>query len=443
MRTRDHIKLAGKEILRRPVRSVLTLTALAISAIILVTLASLSFGAQQAIIGTISPDNSLQTITVTPNKTSAPGLLFGSVQESKPGASKLDNQALQKISAIPGVTATQPRTHIWEFNTFTIGDSSKQFVAQAEGVDPGDTTLPLIAGEPFKKDHQVIVGLGYARELGKSPNDLLGKMVTITTQKGYRGVEAAIPVATATAAQVDQFNAQPTHIMATIVGVTTEGANQNSLFIPQTWARDIRTARYAEAGGVKKIDQFAETGYTSAVVTTGSSTMVEAVEKNINSLGYGTSSAFSMVKQWLSLSTALWVILGAVAVVALLAASLGIINTMLVAVSEQRTSIGVWRAFGATKRHIAVQFLLQAVIIGCFGGVAGVGVGLAVSLFVNQRVTELLQASNLQPIATAQTPLWLLISCFGLVVVFSVLAGLYPALRAANLDPAKNLNANG
>lgn len=443
MRALDHIKLANKEIIRRPVRSALTLTALAISAIILVTLASLSFGAQQAIVGTISPNNSLQTITVTPNTASAPGLFFGSVQESKPQANKLNDEALQKMSTIPGVSNVQPRAHIWEFNTFTIGESSKQFVAQTEGVPANDTALPLSAGRQFTSDNEVIVGLAYAKELGKSPTDLLGQMVTITTQKGYRGVGAIIPAVGATPASIDQFNAEPTQIMATIVGVTTEGANQNSMFIPHTWARDIRTARYAEALGVKKIDQFAESGYTSAVITVADSAIVEAVEKEINTFGYGSSSAFSIVKQWLSLSTALWVILGAVAIVALLAASLGIINTMLVAVSEQRTSIGVWRAFGATKSHVALQFLLQAIIIGCLGGAAGVAVGLAVSYFVNQHVAHLLQVGNLQPIAPAQTPLWLLITCFGLVVAFSILAGLYPALRAANQDPAKNLNANG
>lgn len=443
MRITDHIRLAAKEVQRRPIRASLTLVALAISAIILVTLSSLSFGAQQAITATISPNNSLQTIIVTANKSLTPGLLFGSAQEATTQGTTLTDESVQDILAIPNVTAAVPRAHIWEFNTFTIGDSAKSFVAQAEGITPELATLPLSAGQMVadKAENTAVVGLAYAQALGKEPVQLLGQKITITTQKGYRGDGATIPGLGATQADLERFAAQPTQITATIVGVTGEGSNQNSIFVPLDWARQVRTASYWEKGGLKKIDQLERDGYSSVIAQVANTSQVEAVEAELAARGFGSGSALGVVKQWLSLSTALWSILGAVAIVALIAACLGIINTMLVAVSEQRQSIGVWRAFGATKKHIAMQFLLQALIIGCLGGLIGVVAGVIMSNFVNTHISGLLQAGNLQQITVVQTPGWLLVGCFVLVAASSVLAGLYPALRAARQDPAKSLNA--
>lgn len=441
MRVVDYLRLSWREVRRQPVRSTLTLIALAVSTAVLVTLGGLSLGAQQAVISAMSPDNSLTTILVTSNKTGTNGL-FGNVQTAGGENTLLNDDSVAKLRAVPNVQFVSPRAHIWEFNTFIIEGNTKQFVAQTEVV-PGETaqTMPLLAGQHVATGNEVVLGAAYAREIGANPASLLGKKITITTQKGYRGEGANIPNANATLAAQEAFNQQTTELTANVVGVTTDGSNQSSVFIPLDWGKQVRTAQYWEAPGkLKKVDQFAETGYTSMVVRAASTEAVPGVATAIENLGYGQISTLAVVQKLMSISTIMWVVLGAVALVSLLAASLGIVNTMLMMVSEQRYVIGVWRACGARRSHIAMQFLLQAGLLGLGGGLIGAAVGYAANEFVGQRIAELLQAQNLAVIHIPAAPWWLLAGAVGLTVVFAVLAGLYPAARAARQDPSTALS---
>jgi putative ABC transport system permease protein len=137
----------------------------------------------------------------------------------------------------------------------------------------------------------------------------------------------------------------------------------------------------------------------------------------------------------------MWVILGAVAVIAVVAAALGVVNTMLMAVSEQRYVIGVWRACGARKSTIVRLFLVESGLLGFIGGAIGVGLGVFVSGFVNEYVNSLLQSQGLALTNIAIVPPWLMGGTIILTTVFGVLAGIYPAHRAARQDPAEALTS--
>jgi len=129
-----------------------------------------------------------------------------------------------------------------------------------------------------------------------------------------------------------------------------------------------------------------------------------------------------------STSTALFLALGAVA---LLVGGIGIANVMVIAVLERRAEIGLRRALGAARRHIAAQFLAEALLLGTLGGVAGLLAGVAVTA------------------AIARARHWtLLIPPLGLwggcavAIVIGAIAGLYPATRAARLPPAEALRTS-
>jgi putative ABC transport system permease protein len=118
--------------------------------------------------------------------------------------------------------------------------------------------------------------------------------------------------------------------------------------------------------------------------------------------------------------------------VALLVGGVGIANVMVMAVLERRAEIGLRRALGATRRHIGVQFVLEAVTLSALGGVLGTGIGAAVT------------------VAYANRQGWLVdipVSGLGVGVAAALalgaLAGLYPALRAAHLDPAEAVRPAG
>jgi putative ABC transport system permease protein len=121
-------------------------------------------------------------------------------------------------------------------------------------------------------------------------------------------------------------------------------------------------------------------------------------------------------------------LLAAMATVSLMVGGIGIMNVMLVSVSERMREIGVRLAVGARQRDIVSQFLLEAILISTSGGLAGIVVGILtipLAAALNQGVALLYPGS---------IPL-----SFGVAVLIGIVFGLYPALRAARLDPIEAL----
>jgi putative ABC transport system permease protein len=121
------------------------------------------------------------------------------------------------------------------------------------------------------------------------------------------------------------------------------------------------------------------------------------------------------------------VILGVIAGVSLVVGGIGIMNIMLASVTERTREIGIRRAVGAKRRDIAVQFLVETVILSCGGGLIGllVGVGVAFAIRLFGMQTQLSWVAMLL--------------AFGVSVLVGVASGLYPARRAARLDPIEAL----
>ena len=126
---------------------------------------------------------------------------------------------------------------------------------------------------------------------------------------------------------------------------------------------------------------------------------------------------------------ALFLVLGAVS---LLVGAIGIANVTLVSVLERVGEIGLRRALGASRRHIASQFLLESTGIGLFGGVIGASAGVLVVVAVSA-------SNDWIPVLDARVPLGAPL----LGAVVGLLAGLYPAWRASRLEPVESLRASG
>jgi len=122
------------------------------------------------------------------------------------------------------------------------------------------------------------------------------------------------------------------------------------------------------------------------------------------------------------------IVLGSIAGISLLVGGIGIMNVMLATVTERTREIGIRRALGAKRRHIVTQFLVETVVLSIGGGLLGIALGLLIPVIVER-------TANMPTIVTPTAP----ILAFGISAAIGVIFGLYPAWRAANMDPVDAL----
>jgi putative ABC transport system permease protein len=118
----------------------------------------------------------------------------------------------------------------------------------------------------------------------------------------------------------------------------------------------------------------------------------------------------------------------AIGLMTLLGAAIGLMNIMLVSVTERTREIGIYKALGATRRNILQQFLTEAIVICQLGGLVGIFLG----ILIGNIVTVLMHGSFLIPWG------WMLLG-FTLCMIVGVVSGFYPALKAARMDPIESL----
>ncbi len=122
------------------------------------------------------------------------------------------------------------------------------------------------------------------------------------------------------------------------------------------------------------------------------------------------------------------IVLGSIAAISLLVGGIGIMNIMLATVTERTREIGIRRALGARRRDIIIQFLVEAVILSGTGGVLGVILGILVPFVVTY-------FSEMKTVVTFWSP----IIAFTISAAVGVIFGIYPATRAAEMDPVEAL----
>ena len=127
------------------------------------------------------------------------------------------------------------------------------------------------------------------------------------------------------------------------------------------------------------------------------------------------------------------IFLGGIAAISLLVGGIGIMNIMLVSVTERTREIGLRKALGARKSDILVQFLTESSLLSLFGGLIGIGLGAALSYVIGQIATA--QNAPIDP--SISLDIVLLATLFSTAV--GLFFGLYPANRAANLTPVEAL----
>jgi putative ABC transport system permease protein len=218
-----------------------------------------------------------------------------------------------------------------------------------------------------------------------------------------------------------QFNGKAFQVIGLLTGKGSTGPQDQDdrVIVPMTAAQDTLTG-YGSLGSI--------------VVKAKSSAATSSAQSQVESIldgRHGTTSAnrdFSVFSssQILSAATSsnqtFTVLLGAVAAISLLVGGIGVMNIMLVTVTERTREIGIRKAIGAGKGDLVMQFLLEAVLLSLFGGIVGVVVGLIGSQF---------SIVGVQPVVAPYS----VVLAFGVAIAVGLFFGLYPANRAASLRP--------
>jgi len=220
----------------------------------------------------------------------------------------------------------------------------------------------------------------------------------------------------------------------TIMSSGTEAASSRRIFIPITTARSrFGEMTYTGTSGGREYEKVQLHQATVRVLNEGKVVQTaEAVrtllERFHEKADFEITVPLELLKQAERTKQIFNAVLGSIAGISLLVGGIGIMNIMLASITERTREIGIRRALGAKKRDIILQFLAETLLLSGSGGVIGVFLGVTLPMLV----------SSLSKMKTIVTP-WSVILAFSISVAVGVVFGLYPARRAAELDPIEAL----
>ena len=395
MTTKDLLKLSTRIFTARKGRTALTILGMGIGFGAILFLVSLGYGLQGALLETITSSGALTALDVTPNEQDGKLITSSAVEDMK------------KISGVDGVETS------YNFNArIKLGDTG----SDARGViaSPGYLDLEglkISTGKALEPNNpkEILVSTAIGKVFGKEPKDLVGQKVSFslfpTPSAGNSG----------SAANIDAGE-------YTIAGVTDSE----------------EAAFYAVPDGLAIP---ADIPFAKVKVRCKSSNVLASARDAISQSGLSVSSLSDTVAQVNKLFSVVNIILGLFGIITLAVSAIGMFNTMTVALLERTTEIGIMRSIGASRMDILLMFIIESTLMGFFGGIAGIILGIASGQIVNLIVNTAAKYMGGKALNLFAYPLWFL----GFVLAFSILigfaTGIGPARRASRLDPLEALRS--
>lgn len=374
----------------------------------------------------------------------------------------LNDAAIEEIAQLPGVASVEPTIN---FSVYvrSNGHALMQSIGGAVVPNPSSRFKEYAAGGMIGQPlaDEAVVDEDFARDFGyQKPEDAIGKTLELLAPNKDDEGEApsffGLPledVETEDAARSGRLAARTFRI----VGVLKAPENGPrfrgmmpvaDIYIPLPAARDwtlkyrdnlsevaLQLARERGAIGENEMG-----GYGSAVLRVTDPVLLTDVRRRLTELGFGS---FSIVDQLEQLRTVFLIInatLGLLGGISLLVASFGIANTMIMSILERTREIGIMKAIGAEDREIKLIFFVEAAVIGLVGGVVGSLMAWAIDGAANRLAYRfILKPQGASYVDFFALPAYLWLGAILFAVVISILAALYPAARAARIDPVKAL----
>jgi putative ABC transport system permease protein len=233
-------------------------------------------------------------------------------------------------------------------------------------------------------------------------------------------------------------------LTVTIAGVTDlnpdsmRGQAGARVYLPLDLAESLHVVQTSDLRNVAS-DTAGTPTYSTVSVRVTSASKVPQVEAAIKKLGFNTFSITDATKSVRQFFAVLDLFLGIFGSLALAVASIGIVNTLVMAILERRREIGIMKAIGASDNDVKGLFFAEAGAMGVLGGLLGVALGWTIGQLINLGTNVYMRRHDFPPEKVWLVPWWLVGGAILFSILVSLLSGLYPASRAARLDPVQAL----
>ena len=416
----DAILFAGRGLVRRRGRAVLTLAAVALAAALLTALTMIAETGRTRVLDQLSRGGPLAGIRVDQS---------------------VGDADLARVRGLPDVAAVVPIAT----TRLLVATDGEVVTGGAGGPAPGAPALRSGTNDSG------IVGVDMSQAANLPITVLAGRLpeADVTTEVALdqrflerRGVEegqeaAAVgtevllgAVRTGPGGRRDPLTARWTR--ALVVGVVAQEAGRGGVLAPLPVVLDARA--WAEGGATGKGGTPAS--YEALFVVARGLNQVDEARQQLTDLGLPNEAPENLIASVLRYLHVVELVLVSIGAIALVIAALGIANALLAAVRERRREIGVLKAIGARDRDVRRIFLMEALALGVGGGLAGTVLGWGIARAVGAVVNDYLSAQGLAGV-TVSLPLPVLAGGIAGSAVLALLAGTLPAVRAARL-PARD-----
>ncbi len=269
------------------------------------------------------------------------------------------------------------------------------------------------AGKTIDGANQIMLPLSLAKAFNENISQLIGKTATIAYKTGQNGEIKTVPLK--------------------IVGVSTKGfmANFNSFVDTQT-ARKIYDQQQSQLPDYNKFSSF------TLQLNSANEAQISAVKNRLDEQGFSADSFADRQKRTYDGISIIQIGMNLFAFIALLAASFGIINTLIIAVLERTKEVGLQKALGMNRGKIFMLFSLESILIGFWGAALGIISGIVIGSIANFYLARTYLESFEGYSLFVFTP-WAILFVLILVCLIAFIAGVMPAFRASRLNPIEAL----
>ncbi|CAM3497212.1 ABC transporter permease [Marinicrinis lubricantis] len=429
MKWKDQFRFVRQNMKKNRSRIFMTVLAAAMGCSFLIVLASVGFGLQKSVVSEVTEDSLLTEIEV-----------YGRIEEGT--YHELTREDVKWFESLEDVKSVTRRKGVSAEIESQVGDVT--LTGSAVSVDfPSELngTVELEAGGLPSDGDEIWVGYHFADQLIQQQqideiDELVGKPIQLVVFGEYTDDESEVREHTV-------FNLK-------VAGVLTKPSREylqdHTIYLSESTLSAIDSYLISVSPEVELEEQSAvieNTAYDRVNIYADDVENVKHITKQLDDRSYSTYSIVNEMKEINSIFLIMKIGLIFVGTIAVIIASIGIYNTMTMAVTERTQEIGIMKAIGAHPRTIKRIFLIESGTIGligaCIGTIVSYGISMAVNAAFPLMMREFLDTKPPEGLIFSDIPLSLTLICVGISFIVAVLSGMRPAVKATKIDVLKAL----